>query len=184
MAPNNALNRSPNSGLWPAVWAPVSAVVGPHSKRRGAVRSHRQALHLILLGLLLVTSLTAAGNEGRAPVIGQVWLTNPNIAAPFDQAFRNGLRELGYVEGANVTVVPRYAEGDATRIPALLKQLAALPVDVLLVSPAAVEAAEANARYRSNNPPKFLLIVNLKTAQALGTKLPSSVLLRADEVVR
>jgi hypothetical protein len=62
--------------------------------------------------------------------------------------------------------------------------LAALPVDVLLVSPAAVEAAEANARYRSNNPPKFLLIVNLKTAQALGTKLPSSVLLRADEVVR
>jgi putative ABC transport system substrate-binding protein len=114
-------------------------------KHRELARLRRRLPRLILLGLLAVASLTVAGNEPRTPVIGQVWLTNPTVAAPFDQAFRNGLRDLGYVEGSNVVVVPRYAEGDATRIPGLLQQLVALPVDVLLVSPAAVEVAKGAA---------------------------------------
>jgi putative ABC transport system substrate-binding protein len=49
-------------------------------------------------------------------------------------AFRKGLRELGYVEGENIVIEPRYAGGRAERLPALGAELVRLKVDVLLVA--------------------------------------------------
>ena len=55
---------------------------------------------------------------------------------------RQGLRDLGYVEGQNLTLVYRWAEGREERLPDLAAELVRLPVDVLVaVSPSAVRAA-------------------------------------------
>src|SRR5262249_24352817 len=63
------------------------------------------------------------------------------------EAFRQGLRELGYVEGRDVVIEYRDAEGDINRLPALAAELAALKVDVIVAggSPHALAAKQATA---------------------------------------
>ena len=56
-------------------------------------------------------------------------------------AFRDGLRELGYVEGENLIIEQRYAEGQVERLPALAAELLRLKVDVLVAAPAGTAAA-------------------------------------------
>ena len=51
------------------------------------------------------------------------------------EAFRQGLRDLGYVEGKNILVEYRYAEGKLDRFPSLVAELVQLKVDVLVVPP-------------------------------------------------
>jgi len=51
---------------------------------------------------------------------------------PWDEAFRQGLRELGYVEGQNITIEYRYAEGKFERLPDLVGELVRLNVDVIV----------------------------------------------------
>ena len=82
-------------------------------------------------------------DETRAlPRIGQVFGSNPSASKPYEEALRDGVRELGYAEGKNVVCVRRYAEGDKSRIPAILAELVALGVDVLVVTPTAAHAAK------------------------------------------
>jgi putative tryptophan/tyrosine transport system substrate-binding protein len=93
---------------------------------------------------LLASSLAAlAQQEGKIWRIGVLW---PGPASPPNsriEAFRQGLRELGYVEGRNVEMVYRYAEGDYARLPALAADLVRLKVDVILGAGApAVGAAQ------------------------------------------
>src|SRR5215831_20741923 len=58
--------------------------------------------------------------------------------------FRQGLKELGYVEGQNVVIEERYAEGRADRLPVLATELVGLPVDVIVAAGApAAQAARA-----------------------------------------
>ncbi|HEV8458500.1 MAG TPA: ABC transporter substrate-binding protein, partial [Methylomirabilota bacterium] len=72
---------------------------------------------------------------------------SPNLAAsPHRQeAFRQGLRDLGYVEGRNVVIEYRDAEGNVERLPALAAELVALKVDVIVVggTPAVLAAKQA-----------------------------------------
>src|SRR5215831_1121788 len=63
---------------------------------------------------------------------------------PADGAFRQGLKDLGYVEGQNLTITYRYAEGSSNTLHALAQQLVALKVDVLVaVASPATRAAQA-----------------------------------------
>lgn len=84
---------------------------------------------------LAVAPMVATADQSRLPTIGEVWFSEPVVAAPYMQAFRSGLRDLGYVEGRTVNIVSRFADGDATRLPTLIADLVALKVDVLYVSP-------------------------------------------------
>jgi putative ABC transport system substrate-binding protein len=68
----------------------------------------------------------------KVPRIG--WLTASPLSGATDrtEAFRNGLRELGYIEGKNIVIEWRFAEGKADRVPELLADLVRLKVDVIV----------------------------------------------------
>jgi putative ABC transport system substrate-binding protein len=81
----------------------------------------------------LAAPLAAEGQEARKiPVIG--YLIERSGPTAFDEAFRLGLRELGYSEGRNVVVEYRWADGKAERLPALAAELVRLKVDVIVTS--------------------------------------------------
>jgi len=97
---------------------------------------------VLTASLLVVTYGVVGAEEGKKlPKIGQLYATNPSIAKPADDAFRDGLRELGYVDGKTIILLPRYAQGDYTQFPRLLRELIAADVDVLFVNISAVQAA-------------------------------------------
>jgi ABC-type uncharacterized transport system substrate-binding protein len=95
---------------------------------------------LVTLALaLLVTPLMAdAQQPTKVYRIGRLAAGSPPEVSPFVQrtaeAFRQGLRELGYVEGQNLVMTWRFAEGRLERLPELAAELVQLPVDVLVVS--------------------------------------------------
>ena len=88
--------------------------------------------------------------SGRIPRVGYLFSFPRGEGEHLWQACRTGLRELGYVEGQNVTVVPRWADGDYQRLPALVKELLALKVDVLVTAATPPSRAEK----RRGNPPE------------------------------
>ena len=83
--------------------------------------------------LLFVVPLVAgAQSPGKLWRIGFLGSTSPKSHGPFVAAFREGLRERGYVEGKHVTIEYRWAENDYERLPALAAELVRLNVDVIL----------------------------------------------------
>ena len=78
----------------------------------------------------------AGAVRGQAPStvrrIGLFSQTSPSVNAPSYQAFRLGLRELGWIEGKNISIEYRYAEGRHDRLPILAADLVRLKVDVIV----------------------------------------------------
>jgi putative ABC transport system substrate-binding protein len=70
------------------------------------------------------------------PRVGVLSLANSETD-PRWEAFRRGLRELGYIEGANIALEYRFAHGDFTLLEVLTKEVATLPLDVIMVDGAA-----------------------------------------------
>src|SRR5688572_9552623 len=73
-----------------------------------------------------------AEQPGKIPRIGYLAASSDSRSpGPLVEAFRQGLRGLGYIEGQNILVEYRYAEGNLDRIPSLVTELVQLKVDVL-----------------------------------------------------
>src|SRR5947208_3507525 len=86
-----------------------------------------------LLTVFLITgSLAEAQQPKKVPRIGYLGATSASSESLRHEAFRQGLREVGYIEGQNITIEYRYAEGKLDRLPALAAELVALKVDVIV----------------------------------------------------
>jgi len=124
-----------------ARWAPT---VCPRFSVDEVERRMRQLFRTIVLiaSLSAIALSSANADEARKqPRIGEVFVAPASVYKPYDEALREGLHSLGYVDGKNITIIARYADGNLTRVPALLKELISNDVDVLVVSVTAVQAA-------------------------------------------
>ena len=92
---------------------------------------------LLMIGAVLLTAALPVGAQstGKTRLIGWFGNTPPIPETAFlGDAFREGLKERGYVEGVNVTSEYRFGEGNVARYPALAAELAALGADVVAIT--------------------------------------------------
>jgi putative ABC transport system substrate-binding protein len=107
----------------------------------------RRFLLTSLAGALTVSPGVSAQPVGKVPRVGILWGYSPSVASPLGQAFRQGLREAGYVEGQSILVEERWAEGSFDRLPSLAADLIHRKVDIILaVSTPAAQAAKQATR--------------------------------------
>ena len=92
----------------------------------------RRCFWLALVALIIAPCLTADAQPKKAARIGYLSVLSPSSDAPRNAAFRQGLRELGYIDGQNIVIEPRYAEGKLGRLPELAGELVRLKVDVVV----------------------------------------------------
>jgi putative ABC transport system substrate-binding protein len=100
-------------------------------------------------GSLLVVAAPLVG-EAQLPVAGKVYRigylsSGPSASNLYRGAFQQRLRELGWVEGQNIVIDYRFAEGKLDRLPDLAAELVQLKVDVIVAAPTPSAAAAKNA---------------------------------------
>jgi len=91
-------------------------------------------VHVLCAILLVLCGSVAAQQPTKIPRIGYLITSSPSAIAPRMDAFQQGLRELGYVEGKNIVIERRHGEGKLERLPGLAAELVRLNVDVLVTS--------------------------------------------------
>src|SRR5215475_13773660 len=106
----------------------------------------RREFIVALGGAVTAWPLAVRAQQSRLPVIGFLNSSSPDLYVPFVRAWHQGLGETGYADGQNVAVEHRWAMGHYDRLPALVTELAGLPVAVLAATsgPAALAAKAAN----------------------------------------
>ena len=105
--------------------------------RHQATGNNKKAkiLGVALCGLLLaLSSFAHAQQQAKVPRIGFLAGVSPSAISARMAAFRQGLRELGYVEGKTILFEYRFAEGKFDRLPDLAAELVRLNVDIIVVS--------------------------------------------------
>jgi putative tryptophan/tyrosine transport system substrate-binding protein len=118
----------------------VKAAVGHRSVGRPNV-------FCFVLGLMLFALHSSPGAQqpNRIPRVGYLVPSSPSAIADRRQAFRHGLRELGYVEGKNIIVEYRYADGSQERLKDLAAELVRLKPDVIVTTSSAPTRAVKEA---------------------------------------
>ncbi len=124
----------------------------------------RRAFLASVTGSLLAAPLAVGAQPaGKTPHVGVLMNLYPPDADP-PQALRQGLRDLGYIEGQNLVIDWRYQLGRAARLPALAAELVRLKPDVIVAD--ATGAVRAAMQVTSTIP-----IVMASSADARGTRL-------------
>jgi ABC-type uncharacterized transport system substrate-binding protein len=201
---------------------------------------------VLILAMVVVGGVAEAQPVKKVPRIGLLSGNRPSPMPANIEAFREGLRGLGYIEGQNISVEYRFAEGKEERYAILAAELVNLGVDVIVTfgTQATVAAKQATSTipilvgnagdlvgeglvaslarpggnvtgftgidpdlsvkaattfqgdtsqsrsrggalpWRSQQPTKFELAINLKTAKQIGLTIPPNVLARTDRVIR
>jgi putative ABC transport system substrate-binding protein len=116
--------------------------------------------HRVITVLVLVTGAVLAPCQTQQPAkVPRVGFLAPQgRSLPLLDAFRQGLADLGYVEGRNVVIEPRFAEGQYERFPELIGELVGLKVDVLAVTGAVT--ARAAKKAATDIPIVFTVVVD------------------------
>jgi len=94
--------------------------------------NRRIAIQRLATFFLTTASLARAQQPGKVPLMG--YLTSTGRESPNARAFRQGLRELAYVEGQNIAIEYRSAEGNLDRLSALAAELVRLKVDIIFAA--------------------------------------------------
>ena len=105
-----------------------------------------QIFHLVLFGFFAVLSSTE-GQQLKKKIarVGVLVTSSPSPSSRRIEAFRDGLRDLGYVEGKDILIEYRYGEGKPERLPALAAQLVTMKVDVIVTGGSSPTQAAKNA---------------------------------------
>ena len=98
---------------------------------------------LLLLGGAMTAPRVLRAQQKAIPVIGFLSSVSPGPLAGFVSAFRQGLSEAGYVEGQNLAIEYRWAEGRYDRLPGLAAELVGRTVDAIVTSGGTVSARAA-----------------------------------------
>jgi putative ABC transport system substrate-binding protein len=91
-------------------------------------------LLIFALGLLLAPFAAEAQSPSKAHRIGFLWNASPSLTHHLLEAFRHGLYERGYMEGKDLTIENRYAEGNPDLLPGLAAELVGLQVEIIVTS--------------------------------------------------
>src|SRR5262249_1239369 len=105
------------------------------TRKNEADAMFRRIVICLLLTVLLFTIPRAEAQQPKkVPRIGYLSATSGPTNAGRFEAFRQGLRDLGYVEGKTIVIEWRYAEGKLDRLPALAAELVRLKVDIIVTT--------------------------------------------------
>ena len=110
------------------------------------VSRYRRWLATAAIAVLVAVPLSSGGQQpAKVPRVGYLGYSAPALERDLLGAFRQALRDLGYVDGQNIGIEYRSAEGKLERLPALAAELVALKVNVLvtLATPGALAARQA-----------------------------------------
>jgi putative ABC transport system substrate-binding protein len=106
---------------------------------------HKFPLIMLTAFILVSVHLAQAQQPKKVARIGFLSPVSPSATALWHQAFRQGLRDLGWVEGKNISIEYRYAEGRSDRLPDLAADLVRLKLDIIVVSSGTDALAAKNA---------------------------------------
>jgi len=123
---------------------------------------------VLAVGLILAPLAAEAQPAGKVVRIGYL-ATDLAAASRTTEAFRRGLRDLGYVEGRNVVIEYRDAEGKSERLPALAAELAMLKADVIVTAGGTLAALAA--KQATKTVPIVFIAVSDPVASAVVTSL-------------
>ena len=128
----------------------------------------RIGLAVILTVILILAPLAEAQSARQVWRIGYLGTSSPALEPNLVNAFRQGLRELGHIEGQDIVIEYRWAEGKYDRFPELAAELVRLKVDVILTAgtPGALAAKQAT---------RTIPIVMAVVADALAYQLVASL---------
>jgi putative ABC transport system substrate-binding protein len=105
------------------------------SENTGAKLMHGKIFVWLLATVLLIAAQTAQPQQAKkVPRIGFLSTPSSSVISARIEAFRQGLRELGYVEGKNIVIEYRHAEGQVDRLPTLAAELVRLKLDAIVTS--------------------------------------------------
>jgi putative tryptophan/tyrosine transport system substrate-binding protein len=113
------------------LWA---RALNPDSDNWKSKIQNRKLVGIVALAVILAIceARAEAQQPPKVPRVGFLAAVSPSAVSDRIEAFRHGLRELGYVEGKNIVIESRYAEGKLERLPALAAELVHLKLDVIL----------------------------------------------------
>ena len=123
---------------------------------------------LVAVILLTVAVVTEAQQPKKVPRIGYFSGNSASADSPRVEAFRQGLRALGHVEGQNIAIEYRYTDGKFERLPDVAAELVGLKVDVLV-------AVTTNAALAAKNATRTIPIVFMGVSDPVEAELVDSL---------
>jgi putative tryptophan/tyrosine transport system substrate-binding protein len=134
----------------------------------GAIMRRRDFIAALGAAASIPVAVRAQQQAGKVPRIGYLRVTSASDRPPLLDTFRQGLRELGWIEGQNIVIDYRFAEGRLDRLPDLAAELVRLNVDIIV-------SAGTQGATAAKNATETIPIVMIGVRDPVGTGLIASL---------